>query len=663
MANILITGATGFIGSAFITRLLHDDEGGNCFALMRERDNANDASVRLNAGLARALHASHQSNITSEQYLKRIEILKGDTSEPLCALSDEDIAKLSHHGIDQIWHIAGELKSHESPELATKNIASAKALSDLADKIGRPHVVYVSTAYVFGAFAGTIANDAPLPKTVQHNNLYEASKFETEKELTRLCAEKGLCLTVMRPTIVIGSTRSKSPAGSTSGLYGVIHTIHRDVQRRTLEPGETVQINAGKGALNLVSIDHVVDAMLRVAQKPATAPLTVQNITGSDISVETVVAALSQGLGVDIKLIDNDEQIAPQNARLNRQLDFFRPYTATTNVKAFAVGPHLAPSEIYDIDVLNYVEACLAEARFGNLQDAVRIVHIERSDASPIIAYQNRDFDLARPTVVIVNAYGMPVDVMHPLVHDLINTDINVISWQCRGLPDMAFDVTNGGLTVEDHLQDWKRVRAHFGITTAGFVGWSTGAVVASRIAAADPDCADRLVLLNGSFMHQGLELTLFQENLKSIMPKVAMSRQIAKVLYKSVFSEDRGKLLQLVTRDIVNKSKDAMSVTKPAHNHLVEMLTAGPEEVFRYARLIRDFVKEDITLWLADVQCETTIITGTEDITAHPKGSYDIAERMPAAHLHVVDGADHLSIYSSPQVRRLVTNAVIAHG
>ncbi|HSP26885.1 MAG TPA: alpha/beta fold hydrolase, partial [Saliniramus sp.] len=414
------------------------------------------------------------------------------------------------------------------------------------------------------------------------------------------------------------------------------------------------------GALNFVCIDHVVEAMMAVtgSGKP-TAPQTIKAITGTDIEVEKTLAAIADRLEIEILRTDAEQDVPPDDRVINRRLDFFRPYAELATRKQFSAGEADEARRIYDIDLLNLVEAGLREARFGCLADLLRLRHIPRSNATPLVAYESHEADDRRPTTVIVNAYGMPLDVMHPLIHDLLASGRRVVSWDCRGLPDRSYDITAGGLSIEDQLGDWALIRDNLTRGPVDLIGWSTGAVVASRIAASEPRAVRSLVLLHGSYMHKGAELTAFQKNLKSVMPKVALSRSVAGLLYNSVFSENKGALLKLMTRDIARKSEEAMSVTQPAHKHIVQMLTGNPEDVFRYARLIRAFVQETPLAWLADITCPTLLVTGPKDTTAHPKGSYDAAEHIRGSRLHVAENGDHFSFYSDAAVRRAILSAL----
>ncbi|WP_168798077.1 alpha/beta fold hydrolase [Pacificoceanicola onchidii] len=644
--SILITGATGFVGSSFLARLLAspEAEGRQIFTLQRASD---DQAERLERALARACHAVNRSDATPAGLAKSVTILTGDVTQPRFGLSGDAQMQLTRGKISEIWHIASEL----SPASAEQNVTAAKALADLAQALGVKKVRYLSTAYVTGK--GEVTCDITDPKTGNtFNNAYEESKAQAEAILTEAAQTHGWRLTLLRPSIIVGARDSKLPAGSTSALYGVIRVLAAKA-RKLADKGETprVSLACGKGALNLTYIDRVIDVMMEeLADTTLNAAVKTRFIGGSNVPVSTLVAALRDRLSLRIVCTEDPAKIDPADKSLNEALSFFAPYTLASNSKTFTGEVLEEQDKIYEIDALNLIEAAVNEARNGALMDRMQMIHLQRASGGPVVAYVNRDYDETRETVMLVNAYGMPANALHPLITSLGKQGFNTVTWDCRGLPDRGFDLaTETGLSMKDHFDDWELISAALGIRQMHLMGWSTGAVVASHIAAKAPKRITKLALINGSFMHRKAELTPFQKNLKSIMPKVAVSMSIAKVLYNSVFKEDRSAMVRLFTRDIANKANEAMSVTLPHEKHIVQGLTANPDQVFRYARLIRAFIKEDPMDWLGEIKAPTALFTGAGDITAHPRGSYDASCVIPGARLHVDNEATHLSLYSSP--------------
>jgi pimeloyl-ACP methyl ester carboxylesterase/nucleoside-diphosphate-sugar epimerase len=633
------------VGSSFLARLLKSEALAErqVFALLRPgRD---DPAERLERALARACHAVNRSDVTPTDLAKSVSILTGDVTQPLFGLSTDARAQLQAAALSEIWHIASDL----SPKMAPGNVASAKALANLAETLNVKTIRYLSTAYVTGA--GEIAADIHADvKGETFNNAYEESKAEAETLLCEAAKTHGWNLSLLRPTIIVGARASKLPSGSTSALYAVVRALAAKARNLANSDGPAkISLLCGTGELNLTYIDRVVDAMMEdFGDSSPNAAVKTRFIGGTNVPVGTIVAALRDRLSLEIVCTEDADEIDPADRSLNDAFAFFLPYTRASNRKTFTGETLDEADKIYDIDVLNLIEAANNEARNGALMDRLRMIHIPRDNGGPVVAYANRDFDDDRETVMLVNAYGMPSNALHPLVTSLGKKGFNTVTWDCRGLPDRGFDLeTDTSLAMKDHFGDWELISNALGLRTMHLMGWSTGAVVASYIAAKAPRRIQRLALINGSFMHRKAELTLFQNNLKSIMPKVAVSRSVAKVLYNSVFKEDRSTMVRLFTSGIVKKANEAMSVTLPHEKHIMQGLTANPDQVFRYARLIRAFIKEDPMDWLSEIKSPTALFTGTSDITAHPRGSHDASLVIPGARLHSEKDGNHLSLYS----------------
>lgn len=656
--SILITGTTGFVGSAFLARFLDSDElrGRKVFAVVRPgKTSSND---RVMKSLAKATHAINKTDKTPEDLVQQVTVLDGDVTQSLYGLDAKSLQVLAANHVTEIWHIASDL----SPNGYDANVASANATAGLATHLDVENIKYISTAYVTGKGSASYNVDDDVGGKIEFNNAYEQSKFDAEQILSKAAKQNDWRLTILRPTIIVGHRDSKLPAGTTGGLYGVVRLLaqHRN---RPAQNGAANQISllCGDGTLNLVYIDRVVDQMLAAAtNQPLVPGIRSRFIGGTNVPVNTILKSLQSCLGTKISRVSYPKEISKADRILNKKLAFFSSYTQIDNQKTITGETLSTQDEIYDVDVLNLIEAACNECRHGSLMDDMRMLRLQRATGGPLVAYVNRVFDPNAETVVLVNAYGMTNVTLHPLISQFAAKGFNTVTWDCRGLPDRGFDLADvTDVTMDDHFDDWELLCAVLKLRKMHLVGWSTGAVVASYIAAKAPKSINRLALVNGSFMHPKAELTPFQKNLKSIMPKVAVSQSIAKVLFNSVFREDRSSVVRLFTREIANKAEAAMSVTLPHEKHLVQTLTANPDQVFRYARLIRSFVKVDPMTWLTGIRLPTAIFTGSGDITAHPRGSYDAASAIPSSSMHMAQNATHLSLYSDPEFIAAITGFV----
>ena len=56
---------------------------------------------------------------------------------------------------------------------------------------------------------------------IEPNNLYEDSKLKAEYAACKAASRDDIRLTLLRPTVVVGNSVTKSSGGSASGLYGL----------------------------------------------------------------------------------------------------------------------------------------------------------------------------------------------------------------------------------------------------------------------------------------------------------------------------------------------------------------------------------------------------------------------------------------------------------
>ncbi len=120
-------------------------------------------------------------------------------------------------------------------------------------------VLYVSTAYVCGESDGVV-EEAPTA-AARFNNSYEASKAAAEA-LVLAAHRNGHPVAIARPSIVAGSW-SSGAIGAFSGLYQLV---------RLVAEGRTGALPASPdGSLNLVPVDHVVNALTDIAERMALA--------------------------------------------------------------------------------------------------------------------------------------------------------------------------------------------------------------------------------------------------------------------------------------------------------------------------------------------------------------------------------------------------------
>ena len=218
--KVFITGATGFIGTHLVRRLV--DEGHQVTCLVRERSRAQtlvDMGARLVCG----------------------------------TVNDQNALREGMAGCDWLFHLANlySMWEPDGSRFEKVNIDGTRAVFSCALEAGIGRVVYVSTVAIFGKPEKTPFDETCSP------GLRLFSKYARTKAVAEQIAwefyRQGLPLVVLYPGIVLGSGDDKA-----SGHY------IQDILRRHV-PSTIFHHSCS----TYVYVGDVVEAMLRAAQYPA----------------------------------------------------------------------------------------------------------------------------------------------------------------------------------------------------------------------------------------------------------------------------------------------------------------------------------------------------------------------------------------------------------
>jgi thioester reductase-like protein len=233
MGAVLLTGATGFVGREVLSRFLARGDR-HIYALVRA-DNDHDAAARLPA---------HE----------RLTAVAGDIEESGLGLSD-GIGEHLRRDVGTVLHCAASVSFDlPLPESRRVNVEGTRHVLDFARSCrALERLSYVSTAYVAGE-PGRLFREDELAVGQRFRNAYEQSKFEAELALRS--DGEGLPLQILRPSIVVGDSRT----GRTTAfnvLYGPLKAFAR---------GAIPAIPARREApVDIVPVDYVADRVHELA--------------------------------------------------------------------------------------------------------------------------------------------------------------------------------------------------------------------------------------------------------------------------------------------------------------------------------------------------------------------------------------------------------------
>lgn len=316
----LVTGATGFVGSALVLELLQQGDG-PIVGIVRPR--AGDAPTERLRSVLRPLVAGYAlPEALHDEIETRVCAVAGDIEEPLCGVE----SKAEWRGAE-FWHCAASLQYQDRHQriIERSNVGGTAHALELAQRTGSRRFNMVSTAYVAGCQRGMIA---PKPGDLDLvNNLYERSKVNAEHSVR----SSGLLARILRPGIVIGHSRTRFST-SGDGLYGFLRSLRkfRGVVER-MQPGLAdrlmVKIVAeANGLVDLIPVDHVVgDAVaLSVADAPAgTYHLT--NATPPRIGPSLRTSFAAAGL-LPPEVVAEADGLNAVDMKLHERIGFYSSY-------------------------------------------------------------------------------------------------------------------------------------------------------------------------------------------------------------------------------------------------------------------------------------------------------------------------------------------------
>ncbi|GBF91008.1 hypothetical protein Rsub_03863 [Raphidocelis subcapitata] len=249
--NVLLTGASGYIGSLVLEKLLRSTTVGRVYVLLRSRRGVAPAE-RLAKLLTGPLF-----HLLDETQTARVTAVAGDILEPGLGLSEEDEATLVAN-VDTVIHSAADIRL-DAPihDTLQANYLGSCAMTRLASRMARIRsYVYVSTCYVNINKAphsnvdervypinlggrevethGIAEELLSLPEADAEalaakyidlwgfKNTYAMGKHLAEKAVVRLVGELRLPLAIVRPSLVssVAAEPYAGYAGNFAGLVG-----------------------------------------------------------------------------------------------------------------------------------------------------------------------------------------------------------------------------------------------------------------------------------------------------------------------------------------------------------------------------------------------------------------------------------------------------------
>jgi thioester reductase-like protein len=327
---ILVTGATGFLGSHLVPELVKNDFKVLCLLRPRKGKPTID---RLRESLKIACNEPGEVDDVASQ----IDIIEGDIGLENFGLNEKEHSAL-RDAAEYIFHCAAQtsFSSDVETEQWKINVEGTEKLVRFAcmGKLFKGFH-YISTAYVAGDRDGIVREDE-LDEGQGFYNGYEKSKCAAEKMLRGYCQKNGLNLTVYRPSIIVGDSNS----GRTTLFNGVflllrfLHTAKKSFQNSQKQGKVVIPIRGvanPEATKNYVHIDYVIKMIMTILMRPESHGKTYHITHDNPPPIGLIKEVIEDLLGITgMQYFDEKtfQQIQPNELEslLNEQIKTYTPY-------------------------------------------------------------------------------------------------------------------------------------------------------------------------------------------------------------------------------------------------------------------------------------------------------------------------------------------------
>ncbi len=250
--KVLVTGGTGFIGTALVRRLLSD---GHSVVVL-----------------------DHKEGRSANELKRRgAEVMLG-------SVTSRDVVARAMQGVDLVHHLAAAFREINVPEkhYYEVNVEGTRNVLATAARIGVQKVIYCSTCGVHGNIS-----DPPADETapIRPADYYQQTKYEAEP-FVREWNRRGLRTTILRPAAIYGP-------GDPERFFMIFKRVAR---------GVFPMFGDGKTLYHPLYVDNLVEAFV-AAMRPDVGNGEAYLIADDNyIEIEQLVKAVAAALGVMVSI-------------------------------------------------------------------------------------------------------------------------------------------------------------------------------------------------------------------------------------------------------------------------------------------------------------------------------------------------------------------------
>lgn len=280
--RVLVTGATGFIGSHLVERLVREGASVRAFAHYNSRNDW---------GLLELLPGSIRSEV---------EVITGDIQDPFSV-------RKAVSGTRVVFHLSSLIAipySYVAPQsYVTTNVLGAVNVLQACHEEGVDRVVHTSTSECYGT-ARYVPIDEKHP--IQGQSPYSASKIGADMVAESYWRSFGVPVATIRPFNTFGPRQS---------ARAVIPTIIAQIAK-----GGPIMLGSLSPTRDLNYVDDTVEGFLKVATVREAIGEVINIGSGREISIGDLARLILETTGKDLPIVSDEQRVRPENSEVERLL-------------------------------------------------------------------------------------------------------------------------------------------------------------------------------------------------------------------------------------------------------------------------------------------------------------------------------------------------------
>ena len=272
--NILITGATGFVGGALLKELCVMD---NIHIRAVIRDKYNDYPKNVEAISIRCIKDVREY----EKLLNNIDIVI--------------------HAAAKVHH-TGYLGIKEQLDFDDINVSATSNLAEHASNMGVKRFIFISSVKVNGDYS---IKNLPFTENMPGNpsSYYAVSKHKAERRLNEISRQTGMEIVIIRPVLVYG-------LGVKANFKNMLRFLYK---------GVILPLGCINNLRSMISIENLVYFIITCSTHKMAANNTFLIADSEDISTTDLLILLGDMLGKKAKLISCNPKILEFGLKLIRK--------------------------------------------------------------------------------------------------------------------------------------------------------------------------------------------------------------------------------------------------------------------------------------------------------------------------------------------------------